>query len=55
MPEDLQKQVPYLKTMMDKLLIPYWEEPGFEADDLIASLACFFKTKKGETYIVSGR
>ena len=54
MPEDLQKQVPYLKTMMDKLLIPYWEKPGFEADDLIASLAHFSKTKKWKTYIVSG-
>lgn len=54
MPEDLEAQVPYLKKMMDKLLIPSWEKPGFEADDLIASLAEFAKTKKWETYIVSG-
>ena len=54
MPEDLEAQAPYLKIMMDKLLIPYWEKPGFEADDLIASLTCYAKTKNWETYIVSG-
>ena len=54
MPEDLEAQVPYLKTMMDRLLIPSWEHPGFEADDLIASLVNFAKQKKWETYIVSG-
>ena len=54
MPEDLQAQVPYLKTMMRRLLIPYWEQEGFEADDLIASLIPFAKTKSWNTYIVSG-
>lgn len=54
MPEDLEVQVPYLKTMMDRFLISSWENPGFEADDLIASLVSFAKTKKWETYIVSG-
>ena len=54
MPEDLEAQTPYLKTMMDRLLIPYWEYPGFEADDLIASLAEAAKKQKLKTYIVSG-
>ena len=54
MPEDLESQVPYLKTMMDKLLIPYWEQEGFEADDLIASLIPFAKSKNWNSYIVSG-
>lgn len=54
MPEDLEAQVPYLKSMMDKLLIPSWEKAGFEADDLIASLVNFTKTKNLKTYIVSG-
>ena len=53
MPDDLSVQVPYLKKMMDKLLIPSWEKIGFEADDLIASLARFAKRKNWETYIVS--
>ena len=53
MPEDLETQIPYLKTMMSKLLIPCWEEEGFEADDLIASLISFTKTKNWNSYIVS--
>ncbi len=53
MPEDLEEQVPYLKTMMDRLLIPYWEKSGFEADDLIASLVSFAKGRNLKTYIVS--
>lgn len=54
MPEDLEKQVPYLKIMMDRMRIPSWEKPGFEADDLIASLAVLAKKRKWRTYIVSG-
>ncbi|MCY4321358.1 MAG: DNA polymerase I [Bdellovibrionaceae bacterium] len=54
MPEDLEIQVPHLKTMMNKLLIPCWEQEGFEADDLIASLVSFAKTKNWTSYIVSG-
>ena len=53
MPEDLQAQVPYLKTMMGRLLIPSWEKAGFEADDLIASLSDFGRKQNLKTYIVS--
>ena len=54
MPEDLIAQVPYLKTMMERLKIPFWEKPGFEADDLIASLTHTAHQKNIEVYIVSG-
>ena len=54
MPEDLEAQVPYLKKMMDCLLIPSWEKPGFEADDLIASLAKKGKGRGFAVRIVSG-
>ena len=54
MPEDLEVQVPYLKRMMNKMLIPCWEQEGFEADDLIASLVPFAKSKNWNSYIVSG-
>lgn len=54
MPEDLQKQVPYLKQMMLQLQIPSWEKPGFEADDLIASVVGYAKKKQLISYIVSG-
>ena len=53
MPEDLEAQVPYLKTLMQKLLIPCWEKPGVEADDLIASIAKQAKAQ-WEVFIVSG-
>lgn len=54
MPEDLADQVPYLKQMMEKLKIPFWEKPGFEADDLIASLTSSARKESLEVYIVSG-
>ena len=54
MPEDLAAQAPYLKKMMDRLKIPFWEAPGFEADDLIASLTFCAQKENLEVYIVSG-
>lgn len=54
MPEDLQEQVPYLKQMMEVLQIPAVEKKGFEADDIIGSLALAAKKENLETYIVSG-
>ena len=57
MPEDLEAQVPYLKILMEKLLIPCFEQAGMEADDLIASLVTKIKKEKDKTwqsFIVSG-
>ena len=59
MPEDLALQAPYLKEMMKFLCISLMERPGFEADDLVASLAKHwlerYSPKAGlEVYIVSG-
>ncbi|RQW88062.1 MAG: ribonuclease HI [Geobacter sp.] len=39
MPEDLVLQVPYIRKVLQALNIPALEAPGFEADDVIASLA----------------
>lgn len=39
MPEDLIIQVPYIKEILDGFQIPSIEVPGFEADDLIGTLA----------------
>ncbi|MBC6415311.1 MAG: DNA polymerase I [Bdellovibrionales bacterium] len=54
MPEDLEVQVPYLKKLIEKLLIPCWEKPGIEADDLIASIVSAVKEKNWNIFIVSG-
>lgn len=39
MPEDLSPQIPYIKKFVETLGLPGFEEPGFEADDIIATLA----------------
>ena len=54
MPEDLEAQVPYLKLLMEKLLIPCFKQKGMEADDLIASSVETVKQKDWQTFIVSG-
>ena len=54
MPDEMREQLPYLWQLMEAMRIPTMESPGFEADDIIGTLA-----KKGEAegfdiYIVSG-
>ncbi len=39
MPEDLVPQIPYIKKFVETLGLPAFEKPGFEADDVIATLA----------------
>ncbi len=39
MPEDLVPQIPYIRKILQALTIPVLEAPGFEADDVIATLA----------------
>lgn len=39
MPDDLSQQVPILRELLEKLRIPVLETPGFEADDVLATIA----------------
>ncbi len=39
MPEDLAQQVPYIRRALEAYRIPMLEAPGFEADDVIGTLA----------------
>jgi DNA polymerase I len=39
MPEDLRKSIPYIRKMIEALRIPIIEKEGFEADDIIGTLA----------------
>ncbi len=39
MPEDLAQQVPYIRRALEAYRIPILEAPGFEADDVIGTLA----------------
>ncbi len=54
MPEDLVVQVPIIKQMVDLLGIPSLEVSGFEADDVIATLARQAKEAGIPVVIVSG-
>jgi DNA polymerase-1 len=39
MPDDLQLQIPLIRQMLEAMRIPIVELPGFEADDILATLA----------------
>lgn len=54
MPEELFEQFAVLKELLSKLAINIYEIDGFEADDLIGTLACFAKERNIEVYIVTG-
>jgi DNA polymerase-1 len=54
MPEDLQRQVPYIRRALEALRIPIIEAVGFEADDVIGTLACKAAEEGHEVFIVSG-
>ncbi len=48
MPEDLVPQIPYIKKFVEVLGLPGFERPGFEADDVIATLAHQAAERSGE-------
>ncbi len=52
MPEDLSVQVPFVRRLVDALGLPQLEVQGFEADDIIATLARFFGEKLGKKVII---
>lgn len=54
MPEDLAKQIPYIKRMADLLGVPSFEVPSYEADDIIGSLTKWGRHHDMEVFIVSG-
>ncbi|MCX5700754.1 MAG: DNA polymerase I [Candidatus Omnitrophica bacterium] len=53
MPDDLVSQIPIIKEIIAYYGITIFEKPGYEADDLIATLACLAKVKGINTTIVS--
>lgn len=54
MPEELAEQFPILKEILEKMAINIFEIEGFEADDLMGTLANFAKERGIEVYIVTG-
>ncbi|MBF0123480.1 MAG: DNA polymerase I, partial [Candidatus Omnitrophica bacterium] len=53
MPEDLASQIPFIKEIIEGYRIPIFEKEGYEADDVIATLARRFKGQGREVVIVS--
>jgi DNA polymerase-1 len=54
MPEDLRRQVPYIRRALEAYRIPILEVVGFEADDLIGTLAREAAERGHDVFIVSG-
>jgi DNA polymerase-1 len=53
-PEDLAVQLPYVRRFCHALGLPLVEREGFEADDLIGTLAKAASAEGAEVFIVSG-
>ena len=54
MPEDLRRQIPYIRRSLEVLHIPILEAEGFEADDVIGTLAREASERGHQVFIVSG-
>ena len=54
MPEDLRRQIPYIRRALEALRIPILEAEGFEADDVIGTLAREAAKLEHDVFIVSG-
>ncbi|MEE9394916.1 MAG: DNA polymerase I [Planctomycetota bacterium] len=54
MPEDMREQIPWMKKVTEGFRVPLIELPGFEADDVIGTLARRADAEGFEVMIVSG-
>jgi len=52
-PEDLSVQIPWVKRVLAEMRLPVLELPGFEADDVIATLATHGRAANLDVWIVS--
>jgi DNA polymerase-1 len=53
MPEDLAQQLPYIRRALEAYRIPILEYPGYEADDIIGTLARKATAESYTVYVVS--
>ncbi|MBW2039117.1 MAG: DNA polymerase I [Deltaproteobacteria bacterium] len=54
MPDDLAPQIPYIKNIVEAFRIPILEKEGYEADDLIGTIAKGAEREGLEVVIISG-
>jgi len=53
MPEDLRKSIPYIRKIIEAFNIPIIEKEGFEADDVIGTLAQKAKPEGFDTFMMT--
>lgn len=53
-PDDLVLQMPYLQQMVEAFGIPMYRLPGYEADDLIGTLACRASAEGYNVRVITG-
>ncbi|HSH53369.1 MAG TPA: 5'-3' exonuclease H3TH domain-containing protein, partial [Bacteroidales bacterium] len=53
MPEDIRKSIPYIKNIIEGFQIPILQVDGYEADDVIGSLANQAENKGFTTYMMT--
>ena len=54
MPDELVAQMPVIKNVLGALNIPIYEKEGFEADDILGTIARRAEEKGIDTFIVTG-
>lgn len=54
MPDELVPQIPKIRRVVEALHIPILESPGYEADDILATLARMADERGWEGYMVTG-
>jgi DNA polymerase-1 len=54
MPDDLVRQLPYVRRLFEALHIPVVEVPGFEADDILATLVTQAQKTDVDVVLVTG-
>ena len=54
MPEELREQMPLLKEVLQAMHIPIFEQEGFEADDILGTLAKACEDTGNECLIATG-
>jgi DNA polymerase I len=53
MPADLRAQIPEIQRLLSALAIPILEMDGYEADDILATIARMTKERKGQCVLVT--
>jgi len=53
-PDELREQFPLVRDVARALAVPLLEEPGYEADDIIGTLACRAREAGYEVVVVTG-